>query len=253
MPPFQEKNCALVVAHPGHELRLYGWLTQALPTVFVLTDGSGHSGDSRLRQTTEILQTIGARVGSIYGRVTDREFYQAILHSKVDFFLDITNELANALVTQKIDFVVGDAIEGYNPVHDICRLMINGAVRLARAKKLLIENYDVLLMDGIKNDPGAEALTINLSHQVLSQKINAARNYTRISSDFAVIVEKEGTASLTTEHLRPVVNYSGAYEFVDAPFYERHGEKQVAAGRYEHVLRYREHMLPLAKALQQLH
>jgi hypothetical protein len=253
MLPFHKKNCALVVAHPGHELRLYGWLTLALPTVFVLTDGSGHSSDSRLHQTTAILRNTGARIGSIYGRVTDREFYQAILHSKLSFFLDITNELANALVTQKIEFVVGDAIEGYNPVHDVCRLMINGAVRLARAKKHLIENYDVLLMDGMTNHPGAEALTINLSSQVLSQKMNAARNYSQISSDFAAIIEKEGTASLIAEHLRPVIDYSGAYEFVDAPFYEQHGEKQVAAGHYEHVLRYGEHMLPLAKALQQLH
>lgn len=32
-------RAALVVAHPGHELRVYGWLEQARPRVFVLTDG----------------------------------------------------------------------------------------------------------------------------------------------------------------------------------------------------------------------
>ena len=31
---------ALFVAHPGHELRIYGWLERARPQVHVLTDGS---------------------------------------------------------------------------------------------------------------------------------------------------------------------------------------------------------------------
>ena len=42
------KRCALVVAHPGHELRVYGWLALRKPDVYILTDGSGHTGNSRL-------------------------------------------------------------------------------------------------------------------------------------------------------------------------------------------------------------
>jgi hypothetical protein len=34
------------------------------------------------------------------------------------------------------------------------------------------------------------------------------------------------------------------------PFYEEYGERQVAAGHYKRVLRYREHVLPLAAALK---
>ena len=36
----------------------------------------------------------------------------------------------------------------------------------------------------------------------------------------------------------------------ESPFYELYGEKLVAAGRYEKVIRYREHMLPLAEAIR---
>jgi hypothetical protein len=32
-------KAALVVAHPGHELRVFHWLRLARPCVFVLTDG----------------------------------------------------------------------------------------------------------------------------------------------------------------------------------------------------------------------
>ena len=37
-----EQRAVLVVAHPGHELRVHGWLELARPTVCILTDGSGH-------------------------------------------------------------------------------------------------------------------------------------------------------------------------------------------------------------------
>jgi hypothetical protein len=34
------------------------------------------------------------------------------------------------------------------------------------------------------------------------------------------------------------------------PFYERYGELLVAAGTYKNAIRYREHFVPLAKAIQ---
>ena len=37
-----DHRAALVVAHPGHELRVHGWLEVARPVVCVSTDGSGH-------------------------------------------------------------------------------------------------------------------------------------------------------------------------------------------------------------------
>ena len=35
------RRAVLVVAHPGHELSLAGWLTIVRPAVFVMTNGSG--------------------------------------------------------------------------------------------------------------------------------------------------------------------------------------------------------------------
>jgi hypothetical protein len=35
----------------------------------------------------------------------------------------------------------------------------------------------------------------------------------------------------------------------EAPFYERHGARRVAEGRYRTVIRYREHVRPIAAAL----
>jgi hypothetical protein len=69
---------ALVVAHPGHELRVFGWVEATRPRVYVLTDGSGRGGRSRLPATTRILAETGAVPAGIYGRLTDHDAYDAI-------------------------------------------------------------------------------------------------------------------------------------------------------------------------------
>ena len=68
-----------MIAHPGHELRVHHWLEIAAPQVFVLTDGSGHGGVSRLASTTRLLERAGATPGPIYGRFSDRDLYHALL------------------------------------------------------------------------------------------------------------------------------------------------------------------------------
>ena len=63
MPP-SEENTALIIGHPGHELRVFNWLEVTRPTVFVITDGSGKEGRSRLASTAQILKQTGAREGA---------------------------------------------------------------------------------------------------------------------------------------------------------------------------------------------
>src|SRR5215213_3324565 len=130
-----EGNAALVVAHPGHELRIHHWLESARPRVFVLTDGSGARNEGRIASTTTILRRVGSRMGSIYGAFTDRRIYQLVLDGRHNEIVRLTEELAIQLETHQIDYVVGDACEGYNPTHDICRLMIGAAVVLAGRRR----------------------------------------------------------------------------------------------------------------------
>jgi hypothetical protein len=69
----------------------------------------------------------------------------------------------------------------------------------------------------------------------------------RSGSDFG----GAGAPDFRVEWLRPVVaRGESARPFTgERPFYEEYGERQVAAGHYTRVLRYREHVLPLTRAL----
>src|SRR3954447_2801474 len=123
---------ALIIGHPGHELRVHHWIERTRPLVFVLTDGSGHTGVSRLASTTAVLERAGATPGAIYGRLSDPEVYRAILDGNVDLFAGLAAGPAAALAGGGIGCAAGDAVEGFNPGHDACRLVINAALlRLA--------------------------------------------------------------------------------------------------------------------------
>lgn len=252
---FTHSRAALVVAHPGHELRAYYWALLARPQVFILTDGSGRSGGPRLDSTTKILEQIGAKSGCIYGRLTDRQVYSAIIGQEINLFIGLVEELAETLIYEKIDYIVGDALEGYNPAHDVCRLIINAAVEIAsRMKGQSIPNFDILLTS--KSGDYSEALFENaiwlhLEDDVLARKLESARAYPKLTGDVERILKREGIQAIRTECLRPVPTGIRENFTVELPYYEAYGEKQVAAGLYENVLRYREHFVPLAQALHQ--
>lgn len=244
---------ALIIAHPGHELRVYGWVAEARPVVFILTDGSGRTGRSRLDSTSRILNEVGAEPGCIYGRLTDRELYQAILDHSFELLISLTEELAQSLLYKKIRYVAGDAIEGYNPSHDMCRVIIDAAVKLAsRATGHEIGNFDFLL--GGHPDPHAErsqghAIRVRLDSQGLARKLAAARRYGDLANDVNESLSRWGEEPFQTECLRSVEDDAGR-DFDTTPFYEEYGERQVSKGYYDRVLRYREHFLPVARAIR---
>jgi hypothetical protein len=249
-----DRRAALVMAHPGHELRVYFWLSLVRPRVFILTDGSGHSGKSRLHRTTRILDSLGARPGCIYGRLTDAAIYSAILNGEIDLFISIAGELAQALVRDRIEYIVGDAIEGYNPAHDVCRLVINAAVKKACQMGNCVENFDVLLAYKLADDALAamtDIISIDADEQMLEGKLQAARDYSELAVDVNRVLAQEGIASLGTEYLRPVNEDLYNQVLQEPPYYEVYGEEQVAAGRYQQVIRYRDHVLPIGEALQE--
>lgn len=265
-----QPRAALVVAHPGHELMVHGWLELAQPRVFVFTDGSGRSNQSRLGSTTKVLERAGARAGSIYGRLTDAAAYRAIVNHEFEVFVSLAKELTAAFVAEQIDFVAGDALEGYNPMHDVCRLTVNAAVAAARrAHRHNVANFEFSLV----NDPDAcpEPLSANeirleLDEAALARKISVARGYAELAGEVSSALGKASVDTFRVERLRPVDSdewlespkWSKSREWSESrarggnekPFYEQYGERQVAAGHYTRVLRYDEHIVPLAEALR---
>jgi hypothetical protein len=243
----------LIVGHPGHELRVHRWMEIAHPIVCVLTDGSGARGEGRIDSTTTVLERIGCTRGPIYGIMSDRDIYSAILNVDVSMFCSIADQIAAVFVEHGVDCVVGDSVEGYNPSHDICRLLINAAVRIAAPSTGRIANYDFALVGDPTYCPPelrSDAIMISLDDDALARKVGAAEGYPELAGEVKAAISQYGVAPFARECLRPSdpANWIG-WTSSEKPYYETYGEKRVAEGAYSEVLRFEKHVRPIAEAL----
>src|SRR4051794_12429101 len=194
--PHGRPRATLVIAHPGHELRVHGWLETAAPEVWVLTDGSGRTGQSRIDSTSRVLRSTEAVPGAVYGHMTDADVYAAICSFDHRPFVHLVDQLAAALIRDDVQCVVGDAEEGYNPTHDTCRLIINAATKLIERKtNRQIPNYDFTLIGppGRRQDElTAGALLLNLDDAAFARKLSAARNYPALQAEVEAALQGAG-------------------------------------------------------------
>lgn len=269
---WHETPSALIVAHPGHQVKLHGWLESARPSVFILTDGSGHSGQPRLDATTEYLASLGIEPGDIYGQHTDREVYQRILDHDFDFFISLAEAVAESLSALRAQVVVGDAAEGYNSIHDICRLVIDASVEMSNRNGGEVASFDYPVINPPDDCPAElleKSVWLHLDDQTFSRKLEAARTYyPELLDEVRTALDSEGTGPIKeyfnltgqgggsgleafrVECLRPCTAAQATCGNGGAkPFYELHGERKVASSVYDRAIRYREHIAPIAERL----
>lgn len=248
----------LVLGHPGHELRVWQWLCDEKPVVCILTDGSGGSGTPRLNVTLELLKKAGALLCDDFEPVTDARIYQAILSHDMDFFLKTTAQIRDLLVDGSFEAVVGDGSEGYNPTHDVCRLMIDAASASAALGGHPVLNYAFPLMGHPRGiHPSDHDKCVNLSESQWQNKIDLIVGYGTqaggmLDAEVADTFDRFGKQAFQQEWL--FLTQPSGKEFVpvqEKPFYESHGEKRVAEGAYRYVIRYSEHIDPIRQALLQ--
>ncbi len=235
-------TAVLIVCHPGHELRVHGWLCDARPVVCVLTDGSGGGRPPRTDSSRRVVAEAAATVGPVFGAVPDAELYFRLLDRDWPFFTRLADQMAVLLRDPAVELVVGDAAEGYNSGHDVCRLLIDAVVaRSARP----VRNLAFAVVDGtLSAEPH---LRLSLPPDALARKLTAARGYVGMADEVAVAVARLGERAFAEETFHPVE----PFRLPDGPpRYEAFGRERVNDGRYATVIR-REHLERLADALRE--
>jgi hypothetical protein len=231
---------------------VHGWLEAARPLVMVLTDGSGHAGVSRLPSTAALIARAGATPGPIFGRFTDVEVYRALLDRRTAAFADLAEELADAICQHQIGLVAGDEAEGFNPTHDVCRLIIDAAVSTARARGRAVVNTAFALMDapdrGTRQGGGPSCM-FTLDGAALDRKFSAALQYREMAAEVAAARSRWGDEAFRVETFRHVGDCEVWAPGDAPPDYERYGRKRVEQGVYPEVICYDQHMRPLADIL----
>ncbi|HET7435687.1 MAG TPA: hypothetical protein VFN10_13345 [Thermoanaerobaculia bacterium] len=273
MPIPSVPRCAVLVAHPGHELVIHEFVSRSHPLVAVLTDGSGNTGESRLDSTTRVLEAAHAQPTSFYGGFTDAQCYAALLSGDADLFIGMAESLADVLVASRIEMVAGDASEGWNPIHDIWRTVLNTAVALTSDRLgRPVRNLEFLLFGShaaAASSCSSDAIVMRLDEAAYERKLASSSAYSELHAEVAAAINGTTSSivasptlsaeldrrlgglngdSYRVELLRP----AGAAEMSDGPrVYELYGEMMVAAGRYREAIRHDRHLAPIEAALQQ--
>lgn len=242
---------ALVIGHPGHELRVFEWAARNTPRVFVLTDGSGAGTRSRLARTDALLAELGSVRDAGFPVQSDRRIYQQMMRADPAPFVDLAERLADAFVMHGIATVAGDAAEGFNPTHDLCRGLVNAAVAIARAKsRRAIANYEFDLTEwecGGTASHDARCVHTSLTDDIFRSKLAAARSYDELRGEVDQALAWHGEDYFRLECIRPAGDIA---EPGTPPYYETIGAERVQRGVYHAVLRYADHVRPVLEGLR---
>jgi len=230
------RRTALVVAHPGHELLLHGWMEEARPLVFVLTSGP----DSCIDTTSEVITRAGARPGGIFGRFSDDAFHQALLLREKDCFHSLTQELADAFLNDSIDIVVADSAEGFDPAHDLCRVLVDAACALASRVRTPLRNFEFPLIG--RRMSRATAIRQRLEDDAWDRKKVSIAAYNTPATEIESLRTRMGDDALREESLRLATPWS-LRKRRDV-WYTQPRDGVIPAVRFS------EHVLPLAGSVQ---
>jgi hypothetical protein len=235
-----------LLAHPGHELRAYHLLERVQPLVAVITDGSGSTGTPRVDDSRAVLQQVGGHPAPVFGIMSDRDAYAALMAADARPFLPLLTSIAELLARASVRAVVIDAAEGYNPVHDVCHWIGRAAVAIARQLRDDIELFELDLV--ARPDGAGAGVRLVLDDEALARKLDAVARYDTLASEAETAFARYGREAFRVEFLRCVSGHALPEE-PWIPFYEQVGEARVREGRYGSVLRYGAHVRPVIERL----
>src|SRR3954447_4182817 len=232
----------LIIAHPGHELRLFDWMERERPLVFILSDGSGGAQSSRLGYSVSAIRATGARLIEGSGERSDRDWYAAILRRDIPAFRQAADAIAAAALIVHAPLIVSDAADGYNPLHDLCQAIAGAVVaRISRDSKA----PRFLVSPATAGAMGRRSVAWKLETEAARRKHQAVSANTPLAEEVARLLAETPDALYTEEFLIPTFDWPENCN----PEWEAFGRKRVKEGRFATPITYRDHVLPIAKAL----
>jgi hypothetical protein len=106
----------MVFSHPNHEFAVFGMVQRCRPHMIFLTDGGGQK---RVTETRNSLRSIDLLDQLFFLNYPEQVLYDALVECNHAIFFEIINHIQALIAHLKPDAVFCDAIEFYNPLHDI--------------------------------------------------------------------------------------------------------------------------------------
>ena len=227
----------LILAHPGHELRIHHWLEINKPRVYFLTDGSGGKEQSRTHYSEQIIEQTGSIRGSVFGDIPDKVWYKALADNDFEFIRSILQAIETDLPDVERYQIVADAVDGYNPVHDLASAMGVALHRRLAAKGKTAKLY---FSAAVPSARGNTVLDLVLDEEAKGRKLKALADYTPLAEEARRILGQDETA-INREY---IIEQDTDWSKVIIPQWEEIGRERVAAGTYPTCLTAKDHFQP---------
>lgn len=245
------KKTVVVFSHPNHEIAVFATLKKLQPLMVFLTDGGG---EHRVEETRKGLRSIGIDSQACFLSHPEQSFYDALLHLDTDFFHKVSLELRMVLKSAKPEQILCDAVEFYNPVHDMTLAIVGAAddapwestfeVPLLYQKPGEKESY------GVQTVPdGADRIEIPLSEEETALKKGALENIYTILRDTLGQVILSSPDALKKETLFPASSPLRAPDPGRFLRYERRAATLMAEGKVKSEITHTYHFLPIVSEL----
>jgi hypothetical protein len=242
----------LIVGHPGHELLVHDWMREHRPVVMILTDGSGSANAPRIADSRRVVEAAGATPGQVFGHAPDADVYATILRGDAAWFAPLVRAVGQACVDQAAPVVLSDAVEHYNPVHDLASVIATLVCRVA-ARDLAREPERFEFPIETPCDPHALPpgwRLRRLDPAAAARKDAAADSIAALWGE-AARRRREKPGSEAFEILAPVAPDRPLLPEPDGePYYEQFGRRRLAQGVYGELITYAGHLAPLVAALE---
>ena len=250
---------SVVFGHPNHELAVFGVLQQIRPEILFLTDGGSIE---RVNETKRGLESIGLLEKAFFLNYQEDSFYSALLKQDFSFFDDVSIKIKEFIELSKPKQVLCDAVEYYNPVHDVSVPMVKSVLaNLERNSEMPTKLFEIPLIYQVPKDSETYALQslpsskksngyiFELSDQEIENKKRARDEiYLSLVEQMGSIIATAKIEDFATEiisFLPENVAFSPPDDIVIR--YEWRGEKLLKDGEINEVILHDKHFAPFVE------
>lgn len=234
----------IVFSHPNHELAVFGYLQKMRPFLLYLTDGGG---EARVEQTRLGLESIGLLDHASFINHTEESFYDALVACDSRFFAAVADEVRLQVEALEPEQILCDAIEFYNPIHDMSLPVVRAALRGCSGPAVFevpliyqelgeVEKY---VVQRLPPSRCAGQIEFQLSEQELAGKITARDQiYTILADQLGGVILRLTVTHIALEVMAPARLSLPEPGTETVLRYERRAETLAASGKIEHRITY---------------
>ena len=188
-------SAVMVFSHPNHEVSVLGTIGRKSPHIIFLTDGGG---EERVQETKVGLSSYLPSQNLHFLARPEQSLYDALVNHDRDFYQDLAREVRDIVRAIRPSEIYCDAIEFYNPVHDMALPVVRSALEGGRDGQV----FEVPLIYQEKSEPASYALQKvppSLAH------LSASITLTKAELDRKVAALRKGTYQALFRQLGPLI------------------------------------------------